>query len=427
MSGADQEKIGYPFWDRPDPGFFWRRLLAAPKHGGTAFRLWKFWIWWSRPRSLRERVGAFRELVLSPFIAVLEAIRAARRYGPKVTTSHGISGAEQLWQLFSLRIRTGLPPIAYYQYSLFKPERHPDDGQYLIETGKLLQVLNRRLSYAPDLDIFVNKARFEAWCCDHEFPTVRNFLEIQQGSVVNRTVETLPPCDLFSKPSGAQAGEGVSRWTYSGGRGELTWVSEVGKTYSADELEAHLCARSREEDRPFVLQPRLRNHARIDRLANGSLSTIRLMTVRPQGGRAQPLLGALRLATGDSIADNFDLGGLGAPVDLVTGELGPAAFKRGEYPLEEVERHPDTGVLLTGEVLPFWEDCVSMCVCAHDAVLASIPVIGWDVAILEVGPVLIEANHMPGPQLAQMTTGIPLGATPFAECVLAAMRQAFRL
>lgn len=428
MSGEDQvEKIGSALWDRPDPGFLWKRFLAGASTDGQGVRRWIFWIWWSRPRTLPERFIAIRRVAFSPLIAVVEAGRAVRRYGEKVVVVHGVSRAKQFAHLMSLQYRTGMAPIAYYMYQLFRADRRPSSGQYLMETGKVLQVLSRRMPPSPDLAIFVNKASFEMWCRQHGFQTVSNLMEFRDGRVTYRADTILPPQDLFSKPSNAQRGEGVLRWTCKRVEGALTWESSAGGAYSAESLEKYLSSLSLGSDRPFVLQPRLRNHQHIERLANGSLSTVRLMTLRPAGGRAQPLLAVLRLPTGGSVADNFDLGGLGAAIDLASGRLGPAVFKRGQYPLEQLDYHPDTRMQIAGETLPFWQECVDLGVRAHDEILTPMPVIGWDIAILEDGPVLIEANHMPGPELAQMTTGAPLGATSYAKCVIECMRRFFSL
>jgi hypothetical protein len=77
-----------------------------------------------------------------------------------------------------------------------------------------------------------------------------------------------------------------------------------------------------------------------------------------------------------------------------------------------------------GRAIPCWRDVVQLVLRAHDAIdWHSVPAVGWDVAVLENGPVLLEGNNVPCSTLAQMPSGIPLGDTPFVRCVNAHLRE----
>ena len=65
-----------------------------------------------------------------------------------------------------------------------------------------------------------------------------------------------------------------------------------------------------------------------------------------------------------------------------------------------VERHPVTGVCFENFSLPFWDEVEKLVLKAH-AFIPSVISIGWDVAITEKGPVLLEGNdnwEISGPQ-----------------------------
>ena len=56
------------------------------------------------------------------------------------------------------------------------------------------------------------------------------------------------------------------------------------------------------------------------------------------------------------------------------------------------EQHPDTNLVFDGWKIPFYEDAVELIKKAH-RLFPLLQTIGWDVAITEDGPVLVEGNH----------------------------------
>jgi hypothetical protein len=88
----------------------------------------------------------------------------------------------------------------------------------------------------------------------------------------------------------------------------------------------------------------------------------------------------------------------------------------GEIPMAIVEEAVDrVGMGIAGTRLPYWPESVELALRAHGR-LGEIPCVGWDVAVLERGPLLLEGNASPGVQLLQMPSGRPLGATEYPRC-----------
>ena len=142
--------------------------------------------------------------------------------------------------------------------------------------------------------------------------------------------------------------------------------------------------------------------------------------------RAQILLALYRMPTGSSPVDNFSRGCLAAPIDLATGRLGRAVRKDLRLLPVATDRHPDTRARIEGFQLPWWPEAVSLALSAHAAVhWDGIPAVGWDIALLDDGPVLIEGNNLPCSTGTQMITGIPFGNTAFVACLNAHMRELF--
>jgi hypothetical protein len=399
----------------------WRLLLAAGD-GVAALRWWARWSWWASHRTPREKLRALRELARYPAKLVREARAEVATYGAAVAERSGISPRRQLLALCWLRARHGIRPVNYYRFQLFRPERRASAARYVQghDGNELVRVLMRRLppeSRAP----FTDKRRFVAWCAEHGFPCVATIAEFVDGRPVRGEGLVLPTGDLFSKPANWQGGHGVQRWAYAGG----CYVGEDARPRTASALVAELSAASAEQGRPILLQRFLRNHPQLDPLAPVALSTIRMVTVRPPAGDARFLVGVFRMASGGAAADNFDLGGLAAQVDVETGRLGKAVRKYGTSCIETVERHPDTGAPIERHQLPFWGEAMRLVVRAHQAVDAPLPVIGWDVALLPDGPLLVEGNNVPCTVGLQMPEGVPLGDTPYAACLTAHLRASF--
>jgi hypothetical protein len=88
--------------------------------------------------------------------------------------------------------------------------------------------------------------------------------------------------------------------------------------------------------------------------------------------------------------DNISAGGLLSQIDLETGRLGPGSAPR-RLPFRWLDRHPDTGIVFEDQTVPNWD-----AICSEMLGLAAkfplLPHIAWDIAVLDDGIVIIEAN-----------------------------------
>jgi alpha-L-glutamate ligase-like protein len=104
-----------------------------------------------------------------------------------------------------------------------------------------------------------------------------------------------------------------------------------------------------------------------------------------------PVMGMLRLPTKASDGKaNLHQGGLGVGIDMDTGQT-TLAVQYNRY----VERHPETGALLAGRTIPYWQDMLSI---AHNMQQASrLGYIGVDIVLDKAqGPMVLEINARPG-------------------------------
>jgi hypothetical protein len=126
------------------------------------------------------------------------------------------------------------------------------------------------------------------------------------------------------------------------------------------------------------------------RLAPSGLNTLRIVTRLNHHDEVEILGTTLRISI-DSSIDNWSAGNIAAPVNPSTGTVeGPAFYKDITKPDEY--RHPITHVDIIGFKIPYWKEALQL---AKDAALFDKKnrCIGWDIAITDDGPEIIEGNN----------------------------------
>lgn len=152
----------------------------------------------------------------------------------------------------------------------------------------------------------------------------------------------------------------------------------------------------------FQIQERLRQHEKMNALNPTSVNTIRILTYR-SGMEILLIYSVVRIGRKGQVIDNQCAGGISTIVSE-DGKLGKYAF--GGYAEDGVEV-TDSGVVLEGFEIPSYDKAVETVKRLHFQ-LPFFNLIGWDVAIDEVGdPVIIEWNVNPG--LSQSAFGPGFG------------------
>jgi len=147
----------------------------------------------------------------------------------------------------------------------------------------------------------------------------------------------------------------------------------------------------------IYLEELVTQHPDMNVLCPASVNTIRMMTYNDNGTPVFLWCG-LRVGNGINPVDNFHAEGMGVNIDPETGKLYGVAINKDN---EEFVAHPTTGVVFDGFQLPDFAQAKQMVL---DACLLSdkIKMIGWDIALSDKGPLIIEANRWPGFDLVQV-------------------------
>ncbi|HEU4630925.1 MAG TPA: sugar-transfer associated ATP-grasp domain-containing protein [Gemmatimonadaceae bacterium] len=376
---------------------------------------------WRDARSARERLHAVKLATKLPARALRDSWKAVREHGERVAHEDGIPRHQQLAQLWWLWVRHGVHPPVYYAFRLYRPgqlRRAPAFFQG-DEDDWLFRLANVRMARG-DAELLLDKAWCERWLLDRGLPTVPTLLELAGGTTVRSSLPggRLPRCDLFSKPKDSLQGRGAQSWRFDG----EGWVGMDGRRRNEAELLAELTEASRTQG--VLLQEQLRNHPALAPIASATLSTVRVLTLRGLDDVVRVVLAVAKIPVGNAPTDHMKYGGLAAPVELATGRLQRAIAKSKTAYVAPCERHPDSGAVLEGFQLPHWERVLQLAVRAHE-LLPRIVCVGWDVAILESGPIIIEGNDNPGHTSSQLPTGVALGETPVVPTLLARIRESF--
>lgn len=135
----------------------------------------------------------------------------------------------------------------------------------------------------------------------------------------------------------------------------------------------------------FVVQ-----HDELMKLSPSGLNTIRIFTQLDATDEVI-ILGCRLRITINSQVDNMASGNMAAPIDEVTGRvIGPGVFS--DIRKEDCNVHPITNIEIQGFQIPYWSETLSMIYKAAKLDISNRS-IGWDVAITNEGPELIEGNH----------------------------------
>ncbi len=128
-----------------------------------------------------------------------------------------------------------------------------------------------------------------------------------------------------------------------------------------------------------------------------SINTVRIVTILDDNNVPHVICAYFRIGNGKYV-DNFNSGGMVAPVNEETGEVIDKAIDKQKN-LYAV--HPATNAKIKGFKFPEWESALKMVKEASFKV-PEMRYIGWDVCFSASGPVLVEGNEYPGHDIYQL-------------------------
>jgi hypothetical protein len=249
-------------------------------------------------------------------------------------------------------------------YNLNKQERSKWAGTgYMYEYQLLMnpkgarEILENKIKFLNHFTAFVN----------------RDFADINQVKA-DRNILT----KLLSNTSG--------RLVLKGSHGQVGKEVEVVKSieYTPEKLIQAMKSKGYDLIEEYVVQ-----HPALMELSPSGLNTVRIFT--QLSPNRVDILGARLRVSVNSPVDNMGAGNLAAPVDIETGIVnGPGVYS--DITKTDSSIHPITGRPIINFQIPFWKEVLEMVKKAASFCTENRS-IGWDIAISETGPELIEGNH----------------------------------
>lgn len=308
---------------------------------------------------------------MSRFTYIIKRIFSmdCRRMSEKVREVSRKSGKSSLYIFFDM-LACGIKYQAgYMDYALFEMYSLNKAQRKTIVTRGINNSLIKRFNDPAYTDVFDDKRKF-----NRAFDPFlnRRWLDLETSSEEDFE-KFLKVCPCFmAKPAKGMCGKGIERLS----------VSEFD---SPDEIKSYLMEKSL-----YLLEEVVSQHPVMSGLHPHSVNTCRVVTITGNG-KTNVAVAYLRIGNGKPV-DNFNSCGMVVPVEEDRGEvIYPAINKKGEL----FETHPITGTAIIGFKIPMWQQVLNLAEKAG-AVVPQVGLVGWDIALTEKGPLIIEGNNFPG-------------------------------
>ena len=268
-------------------------------------------------------------------------------------------------QLLLCSWRHGATFESYYEFCFFR--KNTQERRTYV-TPSLRHELTRQVN--DDASSLVLKDK-EAFALLFKDMLGRKVLSYKQLVLLQST--TPAPPNLVVKKRFGQAGDGV----FFPGQFD-TWAELF--EYIEDTCE---------NPDMYIFEEYIEQHHLLNRINPGSVNTLRIVTYYNEVSDEAEIWGVHIRFGVDSAVDNLATGGIGAFIDIEEGVCKSAVKKDPFSP--DYDRHPVTNEKIIGLKIPYYSESINMAKEAAKKV-KKVKSIGWDVAITENGPCLIEGN-----------------------------------
>lgn len=294
------------------------------------------------------------------------------------------------------KLQANIGPKDYYFFEFFKPGKTWEEKRRYAsaQASRYWIFENNPFKYQI---LFTDKYIQKSLLIGLKLPTPTLLAFVGAGATVSsiqdfRTVVGEAPDEFVLKPVSARGGRGFRKLTKSHGT-----LLEGNSPIQLEDLWHSL---QPDIERGLIMEETAHNSESIRRMNPSSLNTFRVITFKFPNSRWAPIGSYLKVGRQNSIVDNRHAGGLLVRIDN-EGRTGLAVdpTTRSEH-----SHHPEIGSDLAGILIDGYSDVVNL------ALEASVPfsqmgILGWDIALTDKGPRIIEVNASPAVDFVQVAYG----------------------
>jgi hypothetical protein len=290
---------------------------------------------------------------------------------PKDTKKYNLSSSSILYNTLIKYPLFGFQPSAFFMYRLY--ENSYINYLTFFEETNCVAKMNKHQPYLLD-----NKLKFKHHLRDRiRTPKLIAFSDIQHKKIV-----------YVSEPSSVKVV--IKPITGMGGIG----IRIVSSKNLAEALQQYPAS--------CIVEEFIEQHDTLNAIFSESVNTVRVLTLK-ENEEIIILSMILRVGrTTTQYVDNISKGGICIEIEKDSGTLGNG-YTFYEYGHCEYTTHPDTNYKFYGKKIPYIQEAKNLAITSHHF-FPMFTIIGWDIAITETGPILIEGNRIPDLSLHQIFT-----------------------
>lgn len=330
----------------------------------------------------------------------------------RVAKEFGVSPLKQLRQSLGLRFgKTKLSSKEYYDNCLFDPVMSADAKREFVGVTSNT-ALNARLSPRPVVPTaaFVgNKVLYTALLRQLGIATTQTLAvastarhfgalpTLRDADAIKVFLQDASHYPIFGKP--AHGSESLGSALLAGLEGDTLSLGN-GKTVSLDAFCAEIIAKYAGG---YLFQKGLEQHQTLADITGKAIGCVRIVTAM-DSATPRPVYSVWKIPSVDAMSDNFwQDGSMLAHLNLETGTVESCCLGKG-LDKAEITTHPKSGAQIIGLQMPDWQAALDLARSAH-AIFPEFGVCGWDIAMTEDGPKIVECNDNPSHTLYQMAVG----------------------